>query len=75
MHGRIDGTVLGVNETNYFVWSCLQPLEGFNKSVQSLCISKLVTPTQIDADNVGVISQPDQEWEQMGNSFSPAIEE
>jgi hypothetical protein len=30
-----------------------------------LCISQLTTPTSIDLDNIGVISQPEEDWEQV----------
>jgi GH43 family beta-xylosidase len=72
---RIDGTVLSLNNDSYFVWSCLRPLTGYANPVQSICISKLTSPTAIDSGNIGVISQPDQPWEQIGTADVPAVNE
>lgn len=65
----LDGTVLKHGGTPYFVWSCKRPLDSLPKKdlVQTICIAKLETPTKLDTSRVGVITQPDQEWEQHGN--------
>jgi len=72
---RIDGTVLTIASKPYFVWSCLRPVAGFQKPQQSICISKLTTPTSIDSANIGVLSVPDQKWEQIGTTDVPAVNE
>ena len=72
---RIDGTVLQIANVPYFVWSCLRPVTGFTKDQQSICISKLTTPTSIDQSKIAVISKPDQKWEQIGTAAVPAVNE
>lgn len=67
--------MLSLNGASYFTWSCLRPLAGFAKPQQSICISKLLGPTKIDSANIGVISQPDQPWEQIGTADVPAVNE
>lgn len=67
--------MLQLGDASYFVWSCLRPLDGYPNPVQSICISKLITPDAFDRNNIGVISQPDQPWEQVGNQDVPAVNE
>jgi hypothetical protein len=37
------------------------------KTVQSICIALLKSPTELDESKVGVLSQPDRDWEQHGH--------
>lgn len=54
----IDGTVLRIGNTNYFVWSCLA--DG-----QSLCIAVLTSPSTIGPKSI--ISRPTAAWERNGH--------
>lgn len=69
-YGSIDGTVLKHNGESYYVWSCLRVLPGTNQPDQSLCISRLLTPTKIDQSNIGIISQPIEPWERHGRPLN-----
>ncbi|KAK4096615.1 glycoside hydrolase family 43 protein [Parathielavia hyrcaniae] len=51
----IDGSILRVQNKNYFVWSC------FSGSLQSLCIAPMNSPTSIGAGKV--LSEPLLPWE------------
>ena len=64
----IDGTVLIVNSTYYFVWSCHRIIvgSGSNKTEQSLCIAPFSDPLTLDNSTIGVISQPTLDWEVHG---------
>ena len=72
---RIDGTVLIVDDNNYFVWSCQRELASLGKTVQSICIARMTSPTQLDTSTVGILSQPDQPWEQSNIATEPAVNE
>ena len=72
---RIDGTVLIVDDNNYFVWSCQRQLASLGKAVQSICIARMTSPTQLDTSTVGILSQPDQPWEQSNIATEPAVNE
>lgn len=61
--------MLNLDSTSYFVWSCqrnVSHVPAYNQTYQSLCISELITPTQIDSSAIGVISQPTADWEIAG---------
>ncbi|WWD21561.1 hypothetical protein CI109_106047 [Kwoniella shandongensis] len=65
----IDGTVLVVSSTNYFVWSCFSiDASSVDTPGSSLCIAPLTTPTTIDKTKIAVISRPEEAWEEnLGN--------
>ncbi|MEP6738715.1 MAG: glycoside hydrolase family 43 protein [Chryseolinea sp.] len=58
----IDGTVLQLNGSMYFIWSGWR---GDKNVSQNLYIAKMDSPTSIASDRV-LISQPDYEWEKRG---------
>ncbi|WWD07588.1 hypothetical protein V865_005689 [Kwoniella europaea PYCC6329] len=67
----LDNTVLLVGGKNYLVYSCHSSDVSDNTiGGSSICISPLVTPTQIDQDQVTVVSRPEQTWEQSGGNTS-----
>jgi GH43 family beta-xylosidase len=53
----IDGSILKVQNKNYFVWSC------FSGSLQSLCIAPMNSPTSLGASKV--LSEPLLDWERV----------
>jgi hypothetical protein len=60
---------LGGYDQAHFVWSCHAPLPGTNNVQQSICISKLITPTKLDSA-ISVISHPTEAWEQFGRPLN-----
>ncbi|KAK8847470.1 hypothetical protein IAR55_005328 [Kwoniella newhampshirensis] len=69
----IDGTVLAVDKTNYFVWSCTSlDVSSIDLPGSSLCISTLTTPTSIDRGKISVISRPQEGWEQRNGNINEA---
>ncbi|MCM3628701.1 family 43 glycosylhydrolase [Paenibacillus glycanilyticus] len=55
----IDGTVLTVNEKQYFIWSGWEETDG---SFQNLYIAEMSDPRTIGSERV-LISTPDHDWE------------
>ncbi|KAK2757636.1 hypothetical protein FQN54_004605 [Arachnomyces sp. PD_36] len=54
----IDGSILIIGSTRYFVWSCQAD------GLQSLCIATLDTPSTLGPTSV--LSQPTEDWEVVG---------
>jgi len=53
----IDGTILRFPNQMYFVWSC------FSRSLQSLCIAPMNSPTSLGTR--AVLSEPTLAWERV----------
>jgi GH43 family beta-xylosidase len=61
----IDGTVLILNNSKYFVWS---GWEGFENVQQNLYIASMDSPRHISGERI-CISTPEFEWEKVGKPY------
>ena len=55
----IDGTVLGINDKRYFLWS---GWEGYENVAQNLYLAEMASPTEVIGEK-RLISEPEYEWE------------
>lgn len=62
----IDGSVMTVNNTNYFVFSAFPNGNGFSGGTQNLYISRMTNPWTPAAYG-SLISEPTLSWERQGN--------
>ena len=76
MHGKItdasdkwaiDGTVVNINNTNYFVWS---GWEGCENVCQNLYIAEMKSPFELYPERA-LISSPEYAWEKLGSTGAP----
>jgi len=63
----IDGNVVSIRGTNYFIWS---GWEGEENVCQNLYIARMKSPTELDSERY-LLSTPEYDWEKLGSTGEP----